>query len=104
MASPVQLVLIIYDLNTWPVSQNEMGNSKCRNLSHQYFCHVTFFLLNAVISRCSGSEDRLSYMHLRHFFTLWTVLQPLFTQILKAKQTNKTNNKKNKPKNSPREL
>lgn len=49
MASAVQLKLSLYGLNPVPVSQDEVGNSKRRNLNHQYFCHLMFFLLNSII-------------------------------------------------------
>jgi len=89
MASTIQLKLSLYGLNPWPVSQVEVGHSRCGNLNHQYFCHVIFFLLNSIIIVCAGSEDRLSLMNLRCFLTLWTILQPVFTQILKAKKKKK---------------
>lgn len=44
MASADRLELSLYDLNPLPVSQDEIGNGKCRNLNHQYFYHLMFFL------------------------------------------------------------
>lgn len=44
IASTMQLKLSLYGLNPLPVSQDEVGNSKSRNLNHQYFCLQCFFL------------------------------------------------------------
>lgn len=44
IASTMQLKLSLYGLNSLPVSQDEVGNAKSRNLNHQYFCVQCFFL------------------------------------------------------------